>query len=92
MHEYWSWALVFLAGLALGAFFFGGLWWTTNRGIRSKQPWLLFGTSLLLRSGLVLGGFYIIGGADSARFLICLSGFVCARIIAARLSRTPASQ
>ena len=26
------------AGLLLGAFFFGGLWWTVNRGISSQWP------------------------------------------------------
>ena len=31
------------AGLGLGAFFFGGLWWTVNHAVASKRPavWLL---------------------------------------------------
>ena len=50
--------LALLAGAGLGAFFFGGLWWTVQKGLSSKRPALLFVGSLLLRSGVVLAGFY----------------------------------
>jgi F1F0 ATPase subunit 2 len=31
-----------VAGLLLGGFFFGGLWWTVRKGVSAKRPALLF--------------------------------------------------
>jgi F1F0 ATPase subunit 2 len=87
MADYWHWALVFAAGLLLGGVFFGGLWWTVQQGLASKRPALLFLVSLLLRTGVVLGGFYVLGGDDWLRLVVCLLGFVCARFIVSRLTR-----
>ncbi len=53
-------ALAFVAGALLGAFFFGGLWWTVQKGVASEQPALWFLGSLLLRTGLILAGFYLV--------------------------------
>ena len=77
------------AGLVLGAIFFGGLWWTVVRAISSKHPamWLL--VSKLLRMGVILGGFYVVGGGRWQRWLMCLSGFVLARVVAWRRARLP---
>ncbi len=49
--------LPLIAGVLLGMFFFGGLWWTIRRGVSSKQPAALFFFSLLLRTGIALAGF-----------------------------------
>ena len=38
-----------VAGLLLGAIFFGGLWWTVRKGVFSKSPALWFLGSMLLR-------------------------------------------
>ena len=50
----------FVAGALLGAFFFGGLWWTVQKGVTSEQPALWFLGSLLLRTvpdpGRILSG------------------------------------
>ena len=78
-------ALVLIAGLSLGALFFGGLWWTARKGLAARQPALWFGTSLLLRSAIVLAGFYFAGGADWRRLLLCLLGFIIARSIVTRM-------
>ena len=53
-------ALAFVAGTLLGAFFFGGLWWTVQKGMTSEAPALWFLGSLLLRTGLILAGFYFV--------------------------------
>jgi F1F0 ATPase subunit 2 len=74
-----------LAGLLLGAVFFGGLWWTVQKGVASHSPALWFGASLLVRSGMVLGGFYWVSDGDWKRLLGCLGGFVIARLILTRL-------
>ncbi len=76
-----------LAGGVLGAVFFGGLWWTVRRGLASTQPALWFVGSLVLRTSVVVGGFYVVGGRHWERLLMCLLGFVAARVIATWVSR-----
>jgi F1F0 ATPase subunit 2 len=89
MNELLQLALVLLAGLLLGALFFGGLWWTVLKGVSAKQPALWFGTSLLLRTAIVLSGFYFFAGADWKRLLLCLFGFFVARFVVIRLTDMP---
>jgi F1F0 ATPase subunit 2 len=75
-------------GLALGAVFFGGLWWTVRKGVSSPRPALWFVGSMLLRTVIVLAGFYFVGGGQWQRLLACLLGFVIARFLVMRLTRT----
>lgn len=76
------------AGAALGAIFFGGLWWTVRRGVSSPRPVLWFFGSLLLRMSVVLAGFYFVGQGSWKRLVACLLGFIIARFIVVRLTRT----
>ncbi|MEO5958539.1 MAG: ATP synthase subunit I [Opitutaceae bacterium] len=76
-------------GLVLGAVFFGGLWWTVRKGVSSPRPVLWFVGSMLLRTGIVLAGFYFVGGGQWQRLLVCLLGFVIARFLVVRLTRAP---
>jgi F1F0 ATPase subunit 2 len=87
MNEPLSLAFALAAGILLGVFFFGGLWWTVRQGVSSKHPALWFFGSLLLRMGIVVLGFYFILGDDSRRLLAGLLGFIAARLIAMRLTR-----
>lgn len=89
MNELVQLALASLAGMALGAIFFGGLWWTVLKGASAKQPALWFGASLLLRTGIALSGFHLVSGADWKKLLACLLGFIVARIVVTRLVKTP---
>jgi F1F0 ATPase subunit 2 len=91
MNEFLTLAFPLAAGLVLGATFFGGLWWTVNRGISSSQPALWFFGSMLLRMGVVLGGLYFVGHGHWERLMVCLLGIVLARIAINRLTR-PASE
>jgi F1F0 ATPase subunit 2 len=75
------------AGVLLGVFFFGGLWWTVRRGLSSKRPASLFLGSLLLRTSIILAGFYFVSGGHWDRLLACLLGFVIARFLVTRLTR-----
>ena len=77
------------AGVLLGVFFFGGLWWTVRRGLLSKRPASLFLGSLLLRTSIILGGFYVVSGGHWDRLLACLLGFVIARFLVTRLTGPP---
>ena len=82
-------ALALLAGVLLGALFFGGLLWTVQKGVASPRPALWFLVSLLLRLGITLSGFYFVAGTDWKRLLLCLLGFIGARIIVTRLTAPP---
>ena len=79
--------LAWAAGVLLGAIFFGGLWWTVRKGVSSKQPALWFLGSLLLRTSIALAGFYFVAGGHWERLLLCLLGFVMARLIVTWLTR-----
>ena len=80
--------LVFVMGSLLGAFFFGGLWWTVRMGLKAKRPALWFFGSLLIRTGITLAGFYGVASDDWRKLLACLLGFVAARLIVVRLTRS----
>lgn len=86
MSEVMPLVLAWLAGILLGALFFGGLWWTVLKGVPARQPALWFSISLLLRTGMVLAGFYFVSGGDWKRLLACLLGFIVARMIVTRLT------
>jgi F1F0 ATPase subunit 2 len=75
-----------VAGVVLGVMFFGGLWWTVRRGFSSKQPGLWFFGSLLLRMSIALAGFYFVSGGHWERLLVCLLGFLLARLAVMRLT------
>jgi F1F0 ATPase subunit 2 len=89
MNETLSLFFAGVAGLLLGAIFFGGLWWTVRKGLSSRQPVLWFLGSMLLRIGIALAGFYFVGRGDWKRLLACLIGFVFARFVVTWLTRVP---
>jgi F1F0 ATPase subunit 2 len=82
-----AWTGAWLAGGALGLFFFSGLWWTVRRAARSATPAGWFIASLVLRTALVLLGFYGVGAQQPARMGLCLLGFVLARAVVLRATR-----
>jgi len=82
--------MLVLAGVVgglLGVLFYGGLWWTVQKGAVSEQPALWFFGSLMLRMGIVLTGFYLVSGGQWERLVLSLVGFVMARIVVTRLTR-----
>ena len=78
-----------LAGVALGAVFFVGLWWTVHRAVPSATPALWFMMSLLGRTGMVACGFFAVARDDWRRLPACLVGFLISRSVVIRLSRRP---
>ena len=87
MNETLILVLALATGVLLGAIFFGGLWWTVQKGVSSKRPALWFFGSLLLRTSIALVGFYFIARGHWERLLVCLLGFVMARLIVMRITR-----
>lgn len=90
MNETLTLALALVTGVLLGIIFFGGLWWTVRKGLASQSHWsaFLFPVSLLLRTGIALTGFYLVADSRWERLLACLLGFVAARLLVVRLTRT----
>lgn len=82
-------SLAMMAGLLLGTVFFGGLWWTVQKGISSGKTAVWLSGSLLLRMGIVLTGFYFTADGHWDRLLACLSGFLIMRTVVTRLVRSP---
>jgi F1F0 ATPase subunit 2 len=89
MTELCSAIAALIAGFLLGATFFGGLWWPIRMGISSELPAVWFSASFLLRTTVAVGGFYFVSHGDWGRLLVCLGGFVLARIVVTRLTRSP---
>jgi F1F0 ATPase subunit 2 len=87
MNELPSFSLTLVAGLLLGAFFFGGLWWTVQKGLTANNPVLWFYGSTLLRTSFAVAGFYLTAGGDWRKLLVCLVGFVVARVVVTRVTR-----
>lgn len=85
MFEIMTLTLAWIAGMLLGGVFFGGLWWTVRKGVSSRQPAVWFLGSLLLRMGIILAGFYLVGHGDWKRLVACLVGFIMARLVLMRL-------
>lgn len=84
---------VFFSGALFGAFFFGGLWWTVQKGLKSEWPAVCFLGSLLLRTVSILVGFYVVSRGEWLKLAVCLIGFMVARfMIITRIDRTPVDE
>jgi F1F0 ATPase subunit 2 len=88
MTETLTMLLAGLAGTALGILYFGGLWWTLRKALWSNMPALWFMGSLLVRMTIALAGFYVVSNHHWERLLACLLGFVMARLIVTRFTRS----
>ena len=86
MNDSLSLVFALAAGILLGIFFFGGLWWTVRKGVLVKRPALWFFGSMLLRMSIVLPGFFFILGNDWKRLVAGLLGFIVARLIVMRIT------
>jgi F1F0 ATPase subunit 2 len=72
--------LSFPAGLLLGVFFFGGLWWTVTKLSTIRRPAILFIGSFLLRTAVVMAGFFILLMQGLPNLLAALGGYLVARM------------
>lgn len=80
--------LSFIAGMTLGMFFFGGLWFTVKKAITTKIPAIWFFISFFLRVGVVLIGFYYISPGGWQGLIFSLIGFIIARFIVTYLTKS----
>ena len=86
MTDFILYTIMLLSGAALGIIFFGGLWLTIQYGMKAKYAGLWFLLSLLLRTTIVVAGFYFVTSAKFYPLLVCLGGFVISRIVITRLT------
>ena len=89
MSEMFTLALAWMAGAVFGVIFFGGLWWTIRKAVSSQRPALWFFGSALLRATVALSGFYFVADGRWEPLLLCLAGFVMARLAVTRLTWHP---
>ncbi len=79
MTEWWLWSALFAAGLGLGLFFYGGLWWTVRKMPRARHPVGMMLASFVVRLGVTTAGFALLTAGDWRRMLAALLGFVLMR-------------
>ncbi len=74
-----------LAGLALGAAYFIGLWLTVRRVANRNGPRTLLLVSFVVRSVVTLGVFVLLARQGAYPLLGALLGFIAARPVVTRL-------
>lgn len=88
MSEILYMTLAFIAGLALGTLFFGGLWFTIKKAVTAKIPAIWFFGSFFLRVGVVMIGFYYISLIGWQSLIVSLLGFIVARVVVTHLTKS----
>lgn len=73
--------LLIFAGLFLGTLFYGGLWFTVKKCVKTKFSSMLFLISMLLRTLIVAGGFCFLSSGNIYNLLFCFSGFFITRLL-----------
>lgn len=76
-------------GMVLGGLYFGGLWLTVSSLPDTRRPVLWMGGSFVLRSTLVMAGFYLVMEGQWQRLLACLAGFLVVRLFLVRRLARP---
>jgi F1F0 ATPase subunit 2 len=76
-----------IGGLILGFLFFGGLWLTLKRTLGSSYVALWLLGSSLLRTAIVLTGFYYMSQGSLLQLLVSVAGFLAGRFVILRLTR-----
>jgi len=75
--------LSLLAGCLLGAFFFGGLWWTVQKITESSRPYLISVISYIIRIAVVLVCFYLLLQSGWQNLFAAMIGFIITRTVLA---------
>jgi F1F0 ATPase subunit 2 len=74
-------------GMALGAVFYGGLWWTVRRALEAQHPGVWFGSSALVRMAVAVSGLYFCARLGLPGLIACLCGLLVARALVTQLTR-----
>ena len=79
--------LGFFAGLLLGLFFFGGLYWSVEKLPQVKNPAILMLLSLLVRMAALMGGFILLFKRSFAGGIAALFGVIFVKFLLIAYSR-----
>ena len=82
---YIIWTL--LTGGLMGTLLFSGLWLTEKENAGTKPPAFRHIGSFLLQAAVVTGGFCAVSWGSWPKFLLCLLGFIIARLLISRYLR-----
>lgn len=77
-------AVTLLVGVGLGFIFFWGLWKTINRASTVNHPYLWMISSFIIRTAIVMMGFYLVLLIQWQYMAVTLVGFLVARIFVTR--------
>jgi F1F0 ATPase subunit 2 len=89
LNSMWLALGAFATGGLLGTFFFIGLWWTVKTRLANRAPVLWFAGSLMVRTSLILAGFYLISAEGWQGLTPCVLGFFTARLTIVRCTTLP---
>lgn len=84
MNDIASYVVVAIAGLALGVFYWLGLWWTCRRTIAGAASGSLIALSYFVRLGVMLGTMYILGRDSLIKLAIILLAMLAVRFAVSR--------
>lgn len=74
-----------VAGLALGLFYFGGLWLTVRKIPGSGNSGILMLVSFVVRLLVTMCGMYLVMDGKWERLVASLAGFLLMRVVLTRL-------
>lgn len=77
-------AIAALVGALLGAFHFGGLWWTVRRIASARRPAALALASYIVRLAVVGAGLFLVMDGRWERLAAALAGLLVARFVVVR--------
>jgi len=72
-------------GFMIGFVFFAGLWFSVRKITQAHSSVAAYFLSYLTRAAFAIGGFYILSGGDYRKSLVCLLGFIAARVLVKRV-------
>jgi F1F0 ATPase subunit 2 len=79
--------IALVTGLLVGAFYYGGLWFTIRAVVKSRRSWLLI-VSFWGRTAIALAVLLLVTRGDWRNAIACLVGFGAARFVVTRYLRT----
>lgn len=81
-----------LGGIALGFFFYAGLWFTVREISTARHPVLLMLGSFWIRALVVVSGFLFLMNGRWDFALICLVGFMLGKVAVSKSLQAPAAR
>ncbi len=91
----WLWigkgAVAAVVGVLLGLFYFGGLWWTVGRVMKSSRPGVLILVSFIVRTAVTLAVLFLILQMHWALAVGSVAAMILTRVVlVVKLGRLPA--